>query len=714
MDNKLKNAVKDHLRYCSIIAMALSASLLSINALAQDQPTRLLEDVQFLPLPDNGVQITLSLSESAPKPIAFTVAQPARLSLDLPETGLGQVERYTPIEVGNTRGVATAEGGDRSRVVVELTQLVPYTINVQGNDVILRLGGEALPDSPLVESANIPPKPTSAAEAGLSVPSKRTADSPAAGQARITNVDFRRSERGAGQVIVELSNPRTPVSVQAERGKVVAKFANTFLPESMQRRLDVLDFATPAKFIDARQVGDDTVVTITPIEGALFEQLAYQTGQLFTVELQPLTEAEVEAKRKKEPKYEGERISLNFQNVDIRALLQIIADVADVNMVISDSVSGTIALRLQNVPWDQALDIILTTKGLGMRQEGNVIQVAPLAEIAAREQAELEAQQVQVEAAPLTSEIVQINYARAGDVAALLQSGDTSLLSGRGRVSIDERTNTLIITETREKLEEIRSLIDRLDIPVRQVLIESRIVVANTDFLRSLGVNFSAIDPTTTQGTGAAGSVGPGAIPGSGFNIGLPTAGPAGVFSFGILADDFNIDLELSALQAEDRGEVISSPRVITANGKEAVIEQGTEIPFQEASSSGATAVSFKEAVLSLRVTPQITPDERVIMDLEVTQDAVGENVPSGIGGGLIPSIDTRSVTTQVLVNNGETVVLGGIYQQDKSNTVTKVPVLGDIPLIGALFRTRTLEDDKTELLIFVTPRMLRESLDIR
>ncbi|HEY9148914.1 MAG TPA: type IV pilus secretin PilQ family protein, partial [Gammaproteobacteria bacterium] len=420
--------------------------------------------------------------------------------------------------------------------------------------------------------------------------------------------------------------------------------------------------------------------------------------------------------------YSGEKLSLNFQSIEVRAVLQLIADFTGLNIVASDSVSGTITLRLKNVPWDQALDIILNARGLGMRKTGNVVLVAPNSELAAREKEELEAKQQMVELAPLRTEFYNVNYAKAADIAALLKAEENSILSERGNVTIDNRTNTLMVLDTAEKHAEVAKLIDKLDIPIKQVMIESRIVIASDDFSKEIGVRtgVSARDSYSDikDDTGTIATTGtsfgadtmiqnpPGVYPAptSRYNVNLPAANAPSI-ALGILGHNYLVDLELSALQTEGRGEVISNPRVVTSNQTEAVIEQGVEIPYQEASSSGATSVSFKKAVLSLAVTPQITPDDRVHMDLKVNKDSVG-----GIFSG-VPSIDTRSVTTQVLVNNGDTVVLGGIYETESNVGESKVPLLGDIPLLGFLFRSKNSTESKAELLVFVTPKILKEGL---
>lgn len=678
------------------VLLAFGCLLLS-NAAPADT-SRALQGVDFTSLEGDRVLLTLTLSEPAPTPVVFTIDKPARLSLDLPDTHLELAERFRKIGIGKAVSVAAAEAKDRTRLVVELTELTQYSVRVDGNRVLLQLGSSvAAPDA----NANLPGSPAPQAKP----------------DPRISNVDFRRGEKGEGRVIVTLADVRTPVDVREESGKIVARFKGADLPDNLVRRLDVLDFATPVKYVDVRRDGVSSTIVVTPVDKMEFEQVAYQTGNIFTLELQPLTQEKIEERKKLQPQYTGERISLSFQSVEIRSLLQIIADVAGTNMVISDSVNGEIAMRLQNVPWDQALDIILKTKGLGMRRQGNVMMVAPVAELAAREKAELEAQNQAVQLAPLRSEIIQVNYAKAADLKSLITSEKSSLLSERGRITVDDRTNTLIVLETRDHIAEIRELIARLDIPVRQVLIESRIVIANDDFSREVGSRFGVAGVGKSGGTTIATSgtaEGSNSILNGGspvslatpdFNVSLPA--PASSIAMGILSSGFLVDMELSAMQTEGRGEVISTPRVITANGKKALIEQGQEIPYQSSSANSGTNVQFKKAVLSLDVTPQITPDNRVLMDLAITNDSAG-TVTQGV-----PSIDTKRVTTQVLVKTGETVVLGGVYQQSNTKSVSKVPLLGDVPLLGALFRNNLNTATKRELLVFITPKILQEGLKV-
>lgn len=697
---KLAHAIPRTLK----LGLGLCAAAFAVFGVSAQDAGRALKSIDFVALEGDRVLVTLTLSDTAPEPTVFTIDNPARLSLDLEDTGVALPERLKRVNVGNVRSVAAVEARGRTRVVVELGQSAPHNLRVEGNKVYLQLDN-ATPFA-AGSSSQRPAATTAAATRG-----------------EIRNVDFRRGESGEGRVMIKLSDPSLVVDVRDQGDQIVATFKDTSVNSALERRLDVLDFATPVKFVDIRREGSTTRVVITPVAGMEFDQAAYQSGDQFVMELQPLTEAKLEARKQSEPEYKGERISLSFQNIDIRSLLQIVADVAGTNMVISDSVQGTVAMRLQNVPWDQALDIILKTKGLGLRQDGNVMLVAPVEEIAKREKMELEAEKQKKDLSPLRSEIIQVNYAKATDVRALLASDNTSMLSERGRVSVDERTNTLLLLETREKISEIRSLVARLDIPVRQVLIESRIVIANEDFAREIGTRFGAstIGQSGNTQIGQSGNnsgsrdVLAGNLPSlaDSYLVNLPTATtPAGSIGWTILGSDFLIDLELSALQSEGRGEVISTPRVVTANGKQATIEQGREIPYQSAAGGGAVAqTEFKKAVLSLTVTPQITPDNRVVMDLGVTNDSQGEDVSTGLGSA--PAIDTRRLDTQVLIRSGETVVLGGVFQQENRKSAGKVPLLGDIPLLGALFRNSTRSDNKRELLIFVTPKVLQEGLKV-
>jgi len=714
-------------KYSLVALLGLASLLFFGQAAAQqsDSGQNRLEDVSVSTLPGDRVEIRLRLSEPAPSPQAFTIDEPARIVLDLANTRLGLRDRRHDIGVGAVRNLQLAEARDRTRVVISLSSPQGYDVHTEGNDIHIRVG-----DAGGQDQLAAPERPAAS-------PFEQDQDAPTRAQpSSIRNIDFRRGEQGEGRVLVELSDERTPIDIDESRERVVVTFQSAEIARDLERRLDVLDFATPVKTIDTRR-GPEGVEMEIRTEGE-YEQLAYQSENQFALEFRPLTEREVEERRERE--YEGERLTLNFQDIETRAVLQLIADFTDLNIVVSDSVTGNVTLRLQNVPWDQALDIILQTQGLDTRQSGNVILVAPAQEIAQREQQELQARQAREELIPLRSEFIQVNYARAGDLASLIRSDSSQMLSDRGNVAVDDRTNTLLLQDTDERLEDIRRMVNRLDIPVRQVLIESRIVVATSDFNRELGARFGATharergDDGLVAVTGSASGSdvmvrsGINNIQGGGgplpvntpdlqdrLNVNMPVASPAGRFSMAILDSDYLVDLELSALQSQGRGEVISSPRVITADQKEAEISQGVEIPYQSAQAgtgAGAVTTEFKEAVLSLRVTPQITPDERIIMDLEVSNDTIGEEVPSATGG-FVPSIDTRVVRTQAAVNNGETVVLGGIYETQRQEGESRVPLLGDIPGLGMLFRSTTRSASKAELLVFVTPKLLKDDARI-
>ena len=699
------------MRRFKLIATTLTG--LSLWLIASVLHAASLDDIRYTSLPGDRVQLKLMLSEPlAADPLSFTIDNPARIALDFPGTGLNLAKKNQNIGVGNAESVTAVEADGRTRVVLNLVQLVPYTVENKGDSIVVTLDGlQADVEAKVVSS-----------------PAAATLSGDAAG-ASIRDIDFRRGAAGEAQILVDLSDPNIGINIREQGKNIIVDFIETNLPGELDRRLDVIDFATPAKEVDTYPHGNGTRMVITPIGS--YEHLAYQSENTFTLEIKPLTPEEEEQLKKEKFGYTGERLSLNFQDIEVRAVLQLIADFTEFNLVASDSVNGSVTLRLKNVPWDQAMDIILKTKGLGMRQDGNVIMVAPQEEIATREKLELEAQQQLKELAPLRTEFVQINYAKATELADLIKADSNNLLSERGNITVDQRTNTLLIQDTANNLSEIREVVEALDIAVRQVLIESRIVVANEDFSKDLGVQFGYSHADNVKdrvprldGTesGLSSSIG-GGIPGdvnygtnTTFNtdslenyiVGLPVAGPAAAFKWSIgRIGSYLLQLELSALQAEGRGEIVASPRVITANQKEAVIESGQEIPYQEATSSGATSVSFKKAVLSLKVTPQITPDDRIIMDLAVNRDAVGQ-VFAGV-----PSIDTNEVNTQVLVENGETVVLGGIYESTNRDDTTSVPFFGELPYLGRLFRRTEVEQSKQELLIFVTPKILKEDLTV-
>jgi type IV pilus assembly protein PilQ len=693
-----------------ILSLVLGLALLALSGYGE--AAQRLESLDFAPLAGNKVQLRLKLSgiQTAPNALNFTIDNPARIVFDFPQT-TSALPRQKSIGVGVVRSVNAVESSGRTRFVVNLDKMVAYNTRVEGDTFYIVLDGSASQPAPGVGGG-----------LGMMGPPAQAAK-PAAGRNRVSNIDFGRGKNGDGVIVVSLAEPGAPVSVDQMGSKIFIDIPNTELPGELKRRMDVVDFATPVTSIDSYPQ-DGNVRLVVDTKGAI-EHLAYQADAKFTLEVKPVTAEEQAAKKKAE--YTGERLSLNFQNIEVRAVLQIIADFTGMNLVTSDAVKGSVTLRLQNVPWDQALDIVLKSKGLAMRQAGNVIMVAPAAEIAEREKQEAESHKQIQELAPLLSDLIQINYAKASEIAAILKAKENSMLSERGNVTVDQRTNALLVRDTAEKLGDIRKLISKLDVPVRQVLIESRVVVANDDFSRDLGVRMGAtgarangkngVIATTGSSQGTDTMISTGSLPvplpslDNRLNVNLPvtsTAGQPGRIALAVLGRDYLLDLELSAMQAEGRGEVISTPRVITANQNQASIEQGVEIPYLTASSSGATTVQFKKAVLGLTVKPQITPDDRIILDLTVSKDSVGA-VFEGV-----PSINTRQVGTQVLVSNGETVVLGGIYEQTRTDNASKIPLLGDIPLLGALFRETSKIDSKSELLIFVTPKILKESLTMR
>ena len=704
------------LRRISLMLVFIGASVVSGHARAQESATsNSLESFEVGSLPGNQVQIVFTLSRPAEKPLTFTIDNPARIALDLVATSNKLKDRTQSVGVGPVKDLTAIEAQGRTRVVMNLTQMAPYETRVEDNKIIVTLQDPNVVAAAEKATASPAEKPMAAGKQGV-VKGAALA---------VTGVDFRRGEQGEGRVVITLSDPSIPIDLHQEAGKVVVDLFGATLPQKLERRLDVLDFATPIRTVDAFNKGKNARLVIDPF--GEYDFVGYQTDSQFTVEVKTTTKEEQEVRRREQIGFTGERLSLNFQDIEVRSVLQLIADFTGINIVVSDSVTGNLTLRLQNVPWDQALDIILKTKGLAMRKTDDVMLVAPSEEIAAREKLELESMKQIEELSPLYSEFIQINYAKASDLADLIKNEDTSLLSERGTVTIDERTNTLLVQDTADKLQSIRALVARLDIPVRQVLIESRIVIAQDNFAKDLGVRLGL----TARGTSDNGNrfkiVG-GGLPGDlatpspiivnpgdsdppveALTVDLPVQNAAGAVNFLVGKIGQNLlRLELSALQLEGRGEVVSSPRVVTSNQQEAMIRQGVEVPYQEASSSGATSVSFKEAVLSLRVTPQITPDDRIIMDLKVNKDNVGE-VFQGV-----PSIDTRAVETQVLVDNGETVVLGGIYETTQSREKDAVPFFSDIPGLGWAFRQTRDVNDRSELLIFVTPRIIKQTLAVR
>lgn len=667
-----------------------------------------LQDVSFASMPGDSTEITLQFSEAAPLPKGYTIEQPARIALDFKDVSSVLSSKYHNLGLGNAKRMTVIEAQNRTRVIIDLNELVPYSSTQDGNNLVLVIGAN---DAAKVETA-------APVQASAEAPSVAAAPAAVSTAPAIESIDFRRGDKGDGQVVVNFSSANVDIDMSDLGGVIKLRIPSVELPEALRQRLDVVDFATPVKRIDSYIEDGSAVIAIKP-EGN-YDYLAYQADKQFTVSVEELSKDEVEDRRKEKFPFSGEKLSLNFQDIEVRAVLQLIADFTGLNLVASDTVSGSITLRLQGVPWDQALELILKTKGLDKRKVGNVLLVAPADEIAAREKLEIETNKQVAELAPVRLDIIQINYAKAADIVGLL-SQDKELISERGFISSDERTNTISVRETSEKLEQIRQLVETWDIPVRQVLIEARIVRARSNLTEELGIEWGggAISrdgndlfriggstETLTELSEIANGTGTGiSFPNAlAVDLGVTRTNSSSI-AIGFGNSDFLIDMELSAFESDGKGEIVAQPKIVTADRQTATIKSGEEIPYQEASSSGATSVSFKEAVLSMEVTPQITPDDKVIMDLKVNQDTRGE-VTAGI-----PSIQTNEVITQVLVGNGETVVLGGIFQSEQATTITKTPFLGDLPYIGALF-TKTEEiDQRAELLIFITPKLLKDGL---
>lgn len=641
-------------------------------------------------------------------PAAFSVNNPPRVALDFPNTANGLGKSTEEVNQGDLRSVRFGQSGDRTRIVFNLAKMLKYDTQVEGTTVIITLRG------------------TGAAATDAAARFADTKDATVAHS--VQDIDFRRGKNGEAQIIVDLSDTTTGIDLRQQGRSVLVDFLQTALPPALERRYDVTDFGTQIDFFEVTKQGPNTRVTMTP--KGRWEQSAYQADKRFIIEIKPVIE-EV-GQSKEGPGYVGEKLSLNFQNIEVRSVLQVIADFTNLNIITSDTVTGNLTLRLKDVPWDQALDIILQAKGLDMRKTGNVVWIAPRDELATKEKLALEARQQIADLEPLRTESFQLNYQKAEDFRKILTDSSQKILSKRGSAVIDPRTNILFIQDTAEKLDEVRRLIKVTDIAARQVLIEARIVEASDTFSRNLGARFGFNDLTgrgvqtvgTNRITGGGGLAATGALTGQiadtpDFftdslisNMVAPGLGgvQAGQFSLILMNDAMSklLNLEISALQADGKGKIISSPRVITADNVEATIEQGTEIPYQQATSSGATSVSFRKATLSLKVQPQIAPDDNVMMKLSVSKDSVGANTSAG------PSIDTKQVATEVLVQNGGTVGIGGIFEQEESSTRTKIPLLGDLPVIGIFFRQDLRRNDKRELLIFVTPKVVKDTLTVR
>ena len=663
------------------------------------------------------VKVTLKEPLKTP-PASFTVASPARIAFDFPKTANGLARSSQKVGEGELLSMNVVQAGDRTRMVLNLRQMVSYDTQVDGKNVMIVLGGATAAS-------------TSSAAVTHFVEAKQ-------GDARTTvrDVDFRRGKAGEGRVVVDLSDSSTGIDIRTQGQNLVIDFVKTSLPDKLRRRLDVVDFATPVQSINTFAQGDNVRMVITP--KGQWEHSAYQTDTQFVVEVKPVVADPGKLTQGSKTGFSGEKLSLNFQNVEVRSVLNVIADFTDLNIITSDAVGGSLTLRLKDVPWDQALQIILDTRGLDMRKNGNVVWIAPRDELATKEKLALESQQQIGELEAIRTESFVLNYQKAADVQALLTSDKQKVLSKRGSAVVDARTNTVFVQDVPARLEEVRKLIAQIDVSVRQVMIEARIVEANDSFSKNLGVKLGynaakqggqrLIGPSAryTVGSGLS-TTGQYTVSDTGQqlvggtpditiqpNINLPANGLGGfnpgTFSTILFNKNFTqfISMELTALEADGKGKIISSPRVLTGDKVEALIEQGTELPYQAATSSGATAVSFRKANLSLRVKPQITPDGNIIMTLDINKDSVGQVTAAGF------AIDTKHVKTEVLVENGGTVVIGGIFSQDERDTTTKVPLFGDLPVVGALFRNNAKTDNKTELLVFITPRIVDDRLSVR
>ena len=695
---------------------------------AEDNPSlsNKIENIDFSALSGGRVSIRLQMKEALTNPPAgFTLNNPARIALDFPNTANGLNKNSVTSEQGALKSVSLAQAKDRTRVVLNLTKNVGYNTVISGKDVIITLQGNE-------------------ASAGNASTETRFAEARATSQSHvITNVDFARGKNGEGRIIVDLSDANSGINIKQKGKLIIVDFINTDVTADLQRRLNVINFNTPVLYVDTMKQGKNSRISIEPKGN--WEQSAYQADKKFIIDVRQVIEDPNKLVKGSKPGYAGEKLSLNFQNIEVRSVLQVIADFTGLNIITSDTVTGNLTLRLKDVPWDQAMDIIMKNKGLTMRKTGNVIMVAPAEEVTAKDKAQLEATQAIEDLEPLRTEAFTLKYQKASEFNKILDgtnssggagaggaAGQNRILSKRGSVNYDPRTNTLFIQDTAKKLDEIQAIINKIDVSVKQVMIESRLVLAEDKFSKGWGARFgvqSATSPgrnslsvggsltspsvlvagqTTAPVTGSSTSA---TANTGGLNSNLPVTNAFGSVAFSLfrLPAGLLLNLELSALESDNRGKVVSSPRVTTANQQTARIASGVEIPYLQASSSGAANVAFKKAELSLEVTPQITPDDKIIMDLEVRKDSRGTETLAGT-----PTINTQNVKTQVLVSNGETAVLGGIFEQTQNNSVDKVPFFGDLPIIGNAFKRRTKQDDKSELLIFVTPKIMDESLGLR
>ncbi|KJZ36160.1 type IV pilus secretin PilQ [Pseudomonas sp. B21-040] len=676
-------------RIFSTLGISLWIALLPPMVLATN-----LKALDVAALPGDRVELKLSFDGPPPAPHGYTTEQPARIALDLPGVVSQLASKSRDLGGGNARSATVVEAQDRTRLIINLTQLMPYSAKVEGNNLLVVVGQGA--NSKALKPA------ASAPRVAMTTPAPAKTYAPAS--KAIRGVDFQRGTQGEGNVVIDLSDPSIAPDIRELDGKIILGFARTQLPEQLRVRLDVKDFGTPVQFVNASATGDRATISIEP--GGTFDYSTYQTDNKLTVSIRAMSVEDLQKRNAERMAYIGEKLSLNFQDIDVRSVLQLIADFTNLNLVASDTVQGGITLRLQNVPWDQALDLVLKTKGLDKRKIGNVLLVAPADEIAARERQELESQKQIAELAPLRRELLQVNYAKAADIAKLFQSVTSADAKAdeRGSITVDERTNNIIAYQPQDRLDELRRIVTQLDIPVRQVMIEARIVEANVDYDKSLGARWGG--SVRNQGNWNTSGVSNGSSTTPSTNspfVDLGAAGNTSGIGIAFITDNVLLDLELTAMEKTGNGEIVSQPKVVTSDKETAKILKGTEIPYQEASSSGATSVSFKEASLSLEVTPQITPDNRIIMEVKVTKDE-----PDYLNKVQdVPPIKKNEVNAKVLVNDGETIVIGGVFSNTQSKVVDKVPFLGDVPYLGRLFRRDVVSEKKSELLVFLTPRIM-------
>lgn len=719
-----------------MIALATFSNFL----LAEDQSALVnkIENVDFSSLPGGRLSIRVRTTQPLVNPPAgFTLTNPSRIALDFPQVGNGLGKNTITADQGMLKTVSVAQGKERTRVVLNLSNTMSYNTSLSGNEVLITLQPSLVTTGSTVETKFSEPKLSSQKSA-------------------INKVNFVRGKNGEGRIIVDLSDPNVGINIK-QKGKLLeVDFINTDVPADLQRRLNVINFNTPVLYVDTIKQGKNGHMVIEPKGN--WEQSAYQADKKFIIDVRQVIEDPNKLVRSNKSGYAGEKLSLNFQNIEVRAVLQVIADFTGLNIISSDTVTGNLTLRLKDVPWDQALEIIMQSKGLDKRKNGNVILIAPADELAAKEKQVFESQQQIDDVEPLRTEVFTLNYMKAEVLKEILSDPKQKILSKRGSAVLDPRTNTIFVQDIPKYLEQVQAIINKTDVPVKQVMIESRLVIADERFGKELGARFGITQtgrpgssvatiggslgnrPTTVTATGRLTqgqrngtiqtaltdtlSYNPTANTNSTLtstdgqpdllsNLPVTRAGAGSVaFTLFRLSAGLLLNLELSALESDQRGKVVSSPRVTTANQRKAKISSGTEIPYLQSTASGAANIAFKPAVLSLEVTPQITPDENIIMDLEVKKDRVGQTVRTGVGEAV--AIDTQSINTQLLVGNGETAVLGGIYEQTDRNTVDKVPFFGDLPLMGNLFKRKAVQSDKTELLIFITPKIMDERLNLQ